>query len=674
MFWDKISSNIRARIIRYARKNKYFRYFVIAVLAVYFFIYHLIRYGRAEWQFSCTVAGAAVMLLVAASRPGAADSSVVPEFIALQKDTGGVTIRSALGEAMEEISVQNLPKVTETVVQNQEHDNHTAAGEEVVIQDDSSVEDTELIEQESEAVSGNENPTESDSGIEAGSAIEETPAGADEKNDSGAADNEQKSEMPEGENPVEEGMPEEEEENQIGEGTPEEENPGDEGLAPGVSDGDADLDIPDDNDSVSDGNMDSDVSDGDSSVSGGDENEDSWDHIDGSVDENGQDDDLEEDKNNSLSQLPVLNLLSYNNGSLVNDVFFAGKDAEIIFEALSLPETNYDQVSGGDAASYISEMIYSIGEDTYTVQVKDGKAVVSLPQNISGKLTAYCKDANGRKSIITELFVVAENNLPEIVTETQKDSEGNSYVRISIEDKGELFSGIREYGCIFDGNVLDPGVNEDEVKWTELTDDFQALTGLSFNVPLEDRKEHEMTVTATDFAGNVAEQTFVVSALPGGIINVVMPTSFSMVMIGAESEGGGVVQGQDIVLCNKSSFPVKVTVKQTKVNLVSEQDEFGKIKNCDLTLGLLQAGMDEMSLPLPKGEAHDVLTFTLAEASEGTDPAALLDQAGKFSRLGVIKTPDYAAMRIYGSVSQANWQKDDLKVSLIYTFEKTATP
>lgn len=423
--------------------------------------------------------------------------------------------------------------------------------------------------------------------------------------------------------------------------------------------------MPDDN------NSDQSVSGGDHDVTDGNVEPDNTENESGSAEEEWPADTEigKAEPDSSSMQPPVLNIIAHRNGNMVYGVFFAGKDATIEFETLS--GTRNSDVSGGDTMSTVNELIYMIGDRTYSVPVVDGRAVVSVPQNVNGKITFYCVDENGSQSVPIEEYVVSENYLPEIATAIQKDKDGNSYVRVIIEDSSELLSGIREYGYTLDGEVLDPEMNEEEAQWVNLNESFRTLAGFSFDVPLDDLKEHELTVTATDFVGNIAEQTFSVSALPANVINVVMPTNFSMVMFGTDRKEGGLIQGQDIVLCNKSNFPVKVTLKKSKVNLFSEKDELGRRKDCDLTLGLLQAGEDEMSVDLPKGETQDIMSFTLDKAREETDAAALLDESSVNTRLGAVKSPDYALMRVYGSVSQAGWQNGDLNVSFIYTFEKT---
>lgn len=644
-----MSKRLRIKLVNGARKHKSVRYCVIALLAVYFFCRQLLRYGKAEWRQSLVTAVSAVMLAVAVMAP-----VEIKEQQPSQEGTG-----EPGGDSLRVISRHGSLDAWKSSGQPAE------SGVASLVKNDVQQNGQEMSDGDAAAEIAAVNEVGEETEIPADDWLEDEdngeagqPSDNEEDENPGTGDS-----QPEGEDTSTGDAQPGDEDVSTGDSSPEGEDGGAGEPQPG-GENNGSGDMPEED--ISSGNMgpeDGDISAGDNRPGGedisGNENRPSDDDTDDGLEEEG-------DTETYKPTDPRLEIFSRNGGSLVDDIFVAGTGA---FYELAV--SGSVQVSGGDACD-VQSVVCRIGDTEYTAEVRNGMARFDVPENISAVLEMYCMDETGAVSPLVEEYIISESNLPQLEAGVEWREDNAAFVKVSVKDSGEIQSGIRQYSCTLDGSPVEIGNGGEKTEWMGLTENIQSIAGVEFELPLTDKENHELVVTAVDYAGNMAQETFEVTAARD-IISVVVPTSFDITLYKGYGEGAeAYVQGDDIVLCNKSDFPVEVSVKQLKINTKSKEDEKGRKKSLNLNLGLLQAGQEEKSIPVADGDNAGVLTFTLAEGREDTDSRQLLSKASEESRVGLIKTPDYAAVRMYGSASYADWKDGDLNVKIVFDFTKAA--
>ena len=64
--------------------------------------------------------------------------------------------------------------------------------------------------------------------------------------------------------------------------------------------------------------------------------------------------------------------------------------------------------------------------------------------------------------------------------------------------------------------------------------------------------------------------------MPEGVISMVLPTSFDLMMLLDSDDIGGIIQSQDIMVINKSSFPINMKIKDVWYEIVRESLDAGE--------------------------------------------------------------------------------------------------
>ena len=354
-------------------------------------------------------------------------------------------------------------------------------------------------------------------------------------------------------------------------------------------------------------------------------------------------------------------------GSNIGNIFFAEKDSQYIVRFS--PE------------STVNELNYQIGTIFGTVPVKGGFAVIEIPDNVSDYIEIFCTDQSQNKKVLCSGYVVNENAAP-TVHYKKIEKDGKSYAIVTINDYGNVISGLSNCTVCMDGDFI----NESESSVLEkvsLFDEYEVESSRQYTILLENGKIHNFEVTARDYAGNSVKENFSfemedLETKDREIVNVVLPTSFNILVLPDAEENQ--LYGEDIVLCNKSDFPVQVDVTSAQVQIDHSipDDTFPQMnpdigdsalnKNFDLSLQLLQADRPVKSIKLSEGNTDNVASFVLSEQNSATDFEAL-----QKSKISEVDSPDYAVLNIRGTIDQNTknyWKNDDLHVKIVFQFNK----
>ena len=316
-----------------------------------------------------------------------------------------------------------------------------------------------------------------------------------------------------------------------------------------------------------------------------------------------------------------------------------------------------------------------------TVKVTEGTAQIEVPETVNGQMEISYADEAGEEISLLKEYVIAEQQAPDITYErTETDEEQG--IHVVIADDGGISSGIGEYQCIVDGEEAEAS-EVSVLENAKLANGEQVSTALEFDVLLEEGT-HQIVLSAKDQTGNEAYQEFNITIVSDEVISVVLPTSVGIAMMPYEIENQ--IFGDDIVVCNRSEFPVDVHVSKAEVvvdhtpveasvyQLVLAEQKIGDEvyqletlpKECDVILQLLTVDEDTQSFRLKEGIKDDIVDFSLDKANEKTDVDALF----AVQDAGEVLSPDYAIVNLRGTLSPAAWQDGDLKVRLVFNFEK----
>jgi hypothetical protein len=253
---------------------------------------------------------------------------------------------------------------------------------------------------------------------------------------------------------------------------------------------------------------------------------------------------------------------------------------------------------------------------------------------------------------------------------------------INIEEKEKIKSGIDNWEVAVDGESVLPE-SEQILETAKLADARKVTSEVELGVRMA-IGSHSVQVIATDHAGNAATMEFAVEIVPQDVISVVLPTTFEIAMRPGEEENK--VRSDDIVICNRSDFPldvqisgVEVTVDKTipegqvlQGRLLTDDNtvyDLGAVaKSCDLDMEVLTAGRAVQTFATPEGISENITSFRLEEGQEGTDPEALR----QIETAESVNSPDYAIVRFRGQTggSENLWKDGDLTVKVIFSFAK----
>lgn len=357
----------------------------------------------------------------------------------------------------------------------------------------------------------------------------------------------------------------------------------------------------------------------------------------------------------------------------------------------SLGNSVYEIQVSEESDTQIQQLYCEIGAEKQMVPVENGTAQITVPENVNGLMKIGYLDEQDQPVELHTEYVISEKNAPQITYE-RLDTEDGQYAHVIIEESGEIKSGINEYECAVDGAeavVMNQGI----VKSAVLASGASVPVRLEFDVPLDGEELHSFTVNVSDYTGNVSTVDFNMVALSKDVISVVLPTSFYIGVCPMEETDQ--IYSQDIVICNKSEFPIDVNVVKTAVDidqtieegstyqtqvttgsgsqavldLHKEAEQTGK--HCQLKMQLLTAYQEKKEFLLNEGLTENITSFRLSEGWEGTDSQQLLAMDG----VDHVETPDYAIINLRGTLEQQTaeyWRDGDLKVEIVFEFRKAS--
>lgn len=333
---------------------------------------------------------------------------------------------------------------------------------------------------------------------------------------------------------------------------------------------------------------------------------------------------------------------------------------------------------------------YQVGALDERVSIENNTAAVTLSAGAGEHLQIWYGDGEG-EHLFLEAYLVIEQQAPEIFYERITKEDGSQYAHIIITESGENLSGIRECQFTVDGEAYVP--DEITVSGTCAMPGGEEVPVLQeADIPLEGHETHEIQARIWDNAGNPALKTFTMKALPEGVISVVLPTSFRIAIRPYEKGENEQIYSDDVVICNKSVFPVDVEVASAEVEInhaapwgevltkrvetdggedpdVLDLDQGTEVllKDCQIRFKLRQAEEETLLLPLSEGLNGSVARFSLKAGQEGTNLQELMGQ--RYAE--TVRSADYAIMNICGNLSEDSgdlWRSGDLRVRLVFRF------
>lgn len=335
---------------------------------------------------------------------------------------------------------------------------------------------------------------------------------------------------------------------------------------------------------------------------------------------------------------------------------------------------------------------YKAGTLEETVPIADNIAAVTLSTGAGDHLQMWYGTGE-EENLFLEAYLVIEQQAPEISYERITKEDGKQYAHIIIMDTGENLSGIKECQFTVDGEAYLP----EEIAETEM----YAMPGgeevpvkQEIDIPLEGHEAHEIQAEIFDNAGNPTLKTFSMKALPEGVVSVVLPTSFRIAMRPYETGKNQQIYSDDVVICNRSAFPVDVEVASVEVEInhtapwgeivtkrveVKEgedsdvldlaQGEEAPLKDCKVNFKLRQFGKEPLFLPLAEGNNEAVARFSLEAGQKETNVQELMWH----SHGDTVQSSDYAMINICGDLREGSgdlWQSEDLVVRLVFQFQR----
>lgn len=364
-----------------------------------------------------------------------------------------------------------------------------------------------------------------------------------------------------------------------------------------------------------------------------------------------------------------ISVAARNNGHFAQNVFFAGKGAGYELEILH-----------GEGTS--GTLAVKIGEREIEAQVEEGRAEFSIGPSVEGSLRVSYKGALGDASVELPDYIVAEDT-PPIVKSAVLEGEDGKKLQVTIEDAGDIVSGIRGYEYFLNGEKPEDCL-EEEIEG-ELANGTPVCRRVEIAIPIDGPEAYELEVKAEDWCGNQTEKTLTKGELQeeqekmpsseqmernieqNGIA-VVLPTDISLMVFTGPNPAEGNIQSQDIMVINKNEFPVRVHISQVQYEV--EQDEEEQ-KRCELGVKVREYNKEEEFVEITDSEGGDPFYMELAAGSEDTDAQALLEKASGWAPTGDVSSPDYGVLRLEGSTTQGNnWKNGDLKVHIVFDLER----
>lgn len=333
---------------------------------------------------------------------------------------------------------------------------------------------------------------------------------------------------------------------------------------------------------------------------------------------------------------------------------------------------------------------YKAGALEETISIADNIAMITLSAGTGDHLQMWYGDGE-TENLFLEAYLVIERQAPEISYKRITKEDGKQYAHVIIAESGDNLSGLMECQFMVDGEAYIP---EETV-----TSGMHAMPGgeevpvrQEVDIPLEGHETHEIQVEILDNAGNSLLKTFSMKALPEGVTSVILPTSFRIAIRPYETGENEQIYSDDVVICNKSDFPVDVEVSSAEVE-INHAAPWGEIvtkrvetngegdsdvldlaegaevplKDCRINFKLRQMGKESLLLPLEEGMNETVASFSLEAGQEGTNLQELMGQR----YVDAVNSPDYAIINICGDLSEGSgdlWRSEDLMVRLVFKF------
>lgn len=355
-----------------------------------------------------------------------------------------------------------------------------------------------------------------------------------------------------------------------------------------------------------------------------------------------------------------------------------------------------------EPVTYTIQFTGQVGENAYVrykagaledrASIADNAATVTLSVGAGDQLQMWYGDGE-TENLFLEAYLVIEQQAPEVSYKRITKEDGKQYARVTVTESGENLSGIKECSFLVDGEAYVPEETA--------TSEMHAMPGgeevpvrQEVDIPLEGHETHEIQADIVDNAGNSASETFSVKALPEGVVSVILPTSFRIAIRPYEVGENEQIYSDDVVICNKSGFPVDVEVssadveinhaapwgeivmKRVEVNEGEDSDALDlsegaevPLKDCRINFKLRQSGKEPLLLPLEEGTNEAVTRFSLEAGQEGTNPQELMGRR----YMDTVGSSDYAIFNICGDLNEGSgdlWRSEDLVVRLVFKFHR----
>ncbi len=150
------------------------------------------------------------------------------------------------------------------------------------------------------------------------------------------------------------------------------------------------------------------------------------------------------------------------------------------------------------------------------------------------------------------------------------------------------------------------------------------------------------------------------------VVEVLLPTEFTVLLYKEPGEDVMKLESQDILLINKSGFPVNVKVKDIKCTIKENTEETGE-DNC-LFLRVKEFQKDEYVVPYERGNFIPFY-IGLDETGTETDEQQLMKEAEGWNPVGAVESADYSILRLEGKIGNDKLREEDIEVGIVFEFE-----
>lgn len=157
---------------------------------------------------------------------------------------------------------------------------------------------------------------------------------------------------------------------------------------------------------------------------------------------------------------------------------------------------------------------------------------------------------------------------------------------------------------------------------------------------------------------------------PEDVISVLLPTEFDVSMIIDPKKGTGFVMSQEIMIINKSDFPVNINIRSAQYQVNREQ---AGEKDVEIFMNLKQFKQPDTTFPMSEGASLSPITVTLDARSQGTDVQKLQQEDTVQDSTDAVSSADYAVINFEGTMGKGDWKDGDLKIQIVYDLERVVS-